>query len=210
MTGRVNGSGRPAEGERAGDHKTPLLFVGRVLGIHAVVRGNRLGGGGKTDGTGKSKSNKEIQYYWSNKSKMIKGVAVSGRDPPCPPLTSTNSRTGQGARSQATGLSYQVRGGQPSIGRGRPLKVHCNKGARKLNVEKRRMGTMRGEEYMHRQGGGKGLGGLLGRGEQEGVILEAEGGGGVVEWWKRWIRRWGIRMGGGGVGGKGDLGRKCV
>ena len=51
---------------------------------------------------------------------------------------------------------------------------------------------------------GKGLGGILERGEQEGVVIElAEGGAEVAERWNRRSRRWWIRMGGGeGGGGK--------
>ena len=46
---------------------------------------------------------------------------------------------------------------------------------------------------------GKGLGGILEREEQEGVVIElAEGGKEVVERWNRRSRRWWSRMGGGG------------
>ena len=43
---------------------------------------------------------------------------------------------------------------------------------------------------------GKGLGGILERGDQEGVVIElAEGGAAVAERWNRRSRRWGTRMG---------------
>ena len=41
---------------------------------------------------------------------------------------------------------------------------------------------------------GKGLGEMLERGEQEGVVVDLE------ERWNRWNRIWGSRMGGGGGG----------
>ena len=45
----------------------------------------------------------------------------------------------------------------------------------------------------------KGLGEILERGDQEGVVVElAEGGAAVAERWNRRSRRWGRRMGGGG------------
>ena len=50
---------------------------------------------------------------------------------------------------------------------------------------------------------GKGLGEMLERGGQEGVVVElAEGGAAVAERWKRRNRRWGSRMGGWGEGGE--------
>ena len=54
---------------------------------------------------------------------------------------------------------------------------------------------------------GKGLGEMLERDEQEGVVVElSERGEAVTERWNRRSRRWGSRMGGVGGGGRGG---KC-
>ena len=50
---------------------------------------------------------------------------------------------------------------------------------------------------------GKGLGKILERWEQEGVVVElSERGGAVAERWNKRSRRWGSRIGGEGQGGK--------
>ena len=55
---------------------------------------------------------------------------------------------------------------------------------------------------------GKGLGEILERGDQEGVVVDlAEGGAAVAERWNRRSRRWGRWMGGGGIGEAGSADR---
>ena len=58
------------------------------------------------------------------------------------------------------------------------------------------MSTSAGKEV------GKDLGGILERGEQEGVVLVAAGVTAVAYWWKRRSQRWGSSMGGGGGQGE--------
>ena len=121
-----------------------------------VVRGNVLGGG-----RGNQRSSKRSNIIASKKSNIIKGVAVSGRETPRPPLPSTTSCTVCAGRDLRRRSRRTFRQGRPVKHRldirksraGGQRGFTVSAGDQIINVGRSRRGAVRRRECTCRKGG---------------------------------------------------------